>query len=122
MEIKTHSIGNLRIAEIVSNEILISSVQDGLDLLGNLYSLNFDGVILKELNITPDFFNLRTGIAGEILQKFSNYSILLAIVGDFAKYQSKSLDDFIRESNRGGQISFVDSVSDAIVHISDRLK
>ena len=64
--------------------------------------------------MTADFFDLKSGIAGEILQKFSNYRIRLAIVGDFSKYTNKSLKDFIYESNKGGQINFVDSQLDAI--------
>ena len=58
------------------------------------------------------------GIAGEILQKFSNYRVQLAIVGNFSKYSGKSLHDFIYESNKGGQIHFVNSVSEALVKLS----
>ncbi len=64
--------------------------------------------------MTADFFDLKSGIAGEILQKFSNYLVRLAIVGDFSKYANKSLKDFIFESNKGGQINFVDSQLEAI--------
>ena len=39
-------------------------------------------------------------MAGEILQKFSNYRVRLAIVGDFTPYSSKSIKDFIYESNK----------------------
>ena len=44
---------------------------------------------------------------GEILQKFSNYRMRLAVVGDFAVHVSSSLKAFIAESNRGAQIAFV---------------
>ncbi|WP_449401649.1 DUF4180 domain-containing protein [Chryseobacterium wanjuense] len=54
-----------------------------------------DKVIIHEKNITPEFFDLKTKIAGDILQKFSNYRVKLAIVGDFSKYESKSIKDFI---------------------------
>ena len=37
----------------------------------------------------------------------------LAIAGDFSKYESKSLRDFIYESNKGGQVVFVESVAKA---------
>ena len=39
-------------------------------------------MIIHEKNITPEFFDLKNRMAGEILQKFSNYRIRLAIVGD----------------------------------------
>ena len=114
MDIKTHEIKNLKIAEVISSEQFISSAEDGLDLLGTLYFDGFDKIVLHEKNITPDFFNLKTGMAGEILQKFSNYRMGLAIVGDFSVYQSDSIKSFIVESNRWGQINFVASVQEAI--------
>jgi hypothetical protein len=39
---------------------------------------------------------------------------MLAIVGDFTKFQSKSLKDFIRESNRGNRIFFVENTDSAL--------
>jgi hypothetical protein len=38
----------------------------------------------------------------------------LAIVGDFSKYASKSLKDFIYESNKGKQINFVASQAEGL--------
>jgi hypothetical protein len=62
----------------------------------------------------PDFFDLKSGLAGEILQKFSNYRVKLALAGDFSEIRSKSLKDFIRECNRGKTIFFVNSINDAL--------
>ncbi|MEO7989794.1 MAG: DUF4180 domain-containing protein [Chryseolinea sp.] len=111
MKIETHQIEDIKIAEIVSDERIINSTADGLDLLGSLYYQGFDRIILQENNITPDFFDLKNGIVGEILQKFSNYRVRLAIVGDFKKYTGKILNDFMYESNEGKQINFVTSKS-----------
>ena len=38
----------------------------------------------------------------------------LAIIGDFGKYESKSLNDFIFESNKGKQINFVTTIEDGL--------
>jgi len=113
MEIISYQIGNSHIAELTSDSLIINSKEDGTDLLGNLYYQGFEKVILHQKNIVPAFFDLRTGIAGEILQKFSNYQVRLAIVGDFGNVESKSLREFIRESNRGKLVSFVDSLEEA---------
>lgn len=118
MIIETHIFNGTKIAEVISAESIISKIEDGLDLLGNLYYQGFDKIVIHEKNITPDFFDLKSGIAGEILQKFSTYRIRLAIVGDFSKYTSKSLNDFIFESNRGGHINFVPTCSEAIKILS----
>lgn len=52
MEIKSHEVNSIKIAEIVSGEIIIQSAQDGLDLMGNVYYQGFDKVILHE-KISP---------------------------------------------------------------------
>ena len=119
MKIETHIINDNRIAEIVTESIIINSIEDGSDLVANIYYQDFDKIILYEKNITPLFFNLKNGIAGEILQKFSNFRVRLAIVGDFEKYQSKSIKDFIFESNKKRQINFVNSLSEALEKLSN---
>lgn len=64
--------------------------------------------------MSPAFFDLKNGMAGELLQKYSNYRMQFAIVGDFSKYTSKSIQDFIYESNKVGHISFVSSLTEAL--------
>lgn len=112
MEFEIIEIEGKRIAEVVAD--FLASTDEAVDLLGNLYYQEADSVILYERNITAGFFDLKTGIAGEILQKFSNYRVKLAIVGNFYAYESKSLRDFILESNKLGQVNFVASREDAI--------
>ncbi|HNR06187.1 MAG TPA: DUF4180 domain-containing protein [Saprospiraceae bacterium] len=118
MKLITHHIDNIKIAELTSEEILINKTEDGLDLLGNLYFQGFDRILIKERDINPAFFDLKNGMAGELLQKFSNYRVRLAVVGDFSKYKSKRLKEFIFESNKLGHIHFVNSQSDAIKALS----
>lgn len=118
MKIQSHDINDTKIAEVVSDETIISKTEDGLDLLGNLYYQGFDKIVIHEKNITADFFDLKNGIAGEILQKFSTYRVRLAVVGNFAKYTSKSLNDFIYESNKGRHINFVSSCAEALKILS----
>ena len=114
MEIKIHTIDDRKIAEIISDDIVLQTVEDAVDLIGNMSYQGFDKLIIHEENIISDFFELKNKIAGNILQKFSQYSMLLAIIGDFEKYESKSLNDFIFESNKGKQINFVTTVEDGL--------
>lgn len=120
MRIETHIINETKIAEVISDVNIINEIEDGIDLLGSLYYQGFDKIIIHEKNITPDFFDLKNGIAGEILQKFSTYRVRLAIVGDFSKYSSNSLKDFIFESNKGQHINFVSSCTEAVNILSNR--
>jgi hypothetical protein len=114
VKIEAHTINDTEIAEVISVDVVVNNIEDGVELLGSIYYQDFDKIIIHERNITPDFFDLKNGIAGEILQKFSNYRVRLAIVGDFSKYNRKSIQDFISESNKGKQINFVSSLSEAV--------
>ena len=113
MNIKTHRVGERKLAEVISDSALINNAEEGLQLLVDLYYQDFESIIIYESNITPDFFDLKTGLAGEILQKFSNYRVRLAIVGDFGKYPGKSIRDFIYESNKGRLINFLSTADEA---------
>ena len=108
---------NIKIAEIKSNEIVINGPQDALDLMADAKYYGARSLILREKNFAPEFFDLSTKIAGEILLKFSNYRVKMAIIGEFEKYKSKSLKSFIGESNRGNLIFFVPDRNTAISKI-----
>ena len=56
--------------------------------------------------IIDKFFILSSGVADEILQKFINYEFRIAIYGDFSKYNSKPLKDFVYESSSGRDVFF----------------
>ena len=99
--------------KLFREEVLIKDAQDALDLMSDCDVKGARRLIINDYNIITDFFELKTGFAGEILQKFSTYNVKLAIVGDFTKYSGKSLKAFIFESNKYGQISFVNSVQEA---------
>lgn len=118
MKIETHNINDTKIAEVILDETIIGTTDDGLDLLRNIYYQGFDRIVMNEKDITPDFFELKNGIAGEILQKFSSYRVCLAIIGDFSKNTSKSLADFIYESNKGRHINYVNSKTEALKVLS----
>ena len=113
MKIDLLTIKGICIAEIISDSIEINNSQDALDLMANCAYQGATRVIIHDENITPAFFDLKNKLAGDILQKFSNYKVRLAIVGDFSKYPGKSIRDFIFESNKHGHINFVSSVEEA---------
>jgi hypothetical protein len=85
------------------------SEREATDLIGDAMWQHADLVALPVSRLTEDFFTLRTRVAGEITQKFVNYRLRLAIVGDISAYVARStaLRDFVAESNRGRQLWFV---------------
>ncbi len=114
MELKIYGMDN-DITFIESDEILINDVHSALDLMMSVqYETNSNKIIIKKVSIIESFFDLKTGIAGEILQKFINYGVKVAIIGDFSCYTSKALKDFIYECNNGCDIFFLENLEIAI--------
>lgn len=73
------------IAVISSDEILIKDVQSALDLMATVrYETGCDRIVIDKSLLSESFFDLKTGLAGEILQKFINYLVKIAIIGDFS--------------------------------------
>lgn len=102
------------IAVVNSEEIVIKDAASAIDFVMELKrKTNCNKIALNKTAITEDFFILSSGLAGEILQKFVNYDIRFAIYGDFSKYTSKPLKDFIYESNKGEDVCFVATVDKA---------
>ena len=103
------------IAIVSSNEKIITDTQSALDLVMTVkYETGTNKIIMEIRNIAAEFFVLSSGMAGEILQKFINYHIKIAIYGDYSKYTSKPLKDFIYESNKGKDVFFVATLDEAI--------
>ena len=111
--------GGIRIVVIESDALVITDAQSALDLLVTAqYEDECSRIAIPKEAIIEDFFKLSTGIAGEVLQKVSNYRKRLAIIGDFTSYSSKPLHDFIYECNNGNCVSFVKTEQEAIAWLA----
>lgn len=117
MRTQIHLTGKGRGIEIQSDAIVLHTPADALGLI---YEHSADLLIVHKKNVHPDFFDLATGVAGEICQKFVNYQCQLAIVGDYSENTSKSLRDFILESNRRANVFFPESVETALTESARR--
>ena len=82
-------------------------------LIGELYGASARVVAIPLVRLGPDFLKLGSGVAGHVLQKLINYRFQVAIVGDVAAAVARSepLRDFVRESNRGTSVWFVDDLA-----------
>ncbi|MCP4427502.1 MAG: DUF4180 domain-containing protein [Chloroflexi bacterium] len=91
----------------------ISSDQDVLDLLAYCTDPSGSRLLLESRFLHPDFFDLSTKLAGAILLKLSAYRVKTAIVADLSVIPSQRFQEMVRESNRGSQINYFESVKDA---------
>ncbi len=107
------------IVVVNSNELIIKDIQSAIDFIMTIkYETNCNKIALNKSAIVEEFFILSKGLAGEILQKFINYQTKFAIYGDYSKYTSKPLKDFIYESNNGKDIFFAENEDKAIEMLS----
>jgi hypothetical protein len=105
----------VRIAVVKDRSMLIADEQSAVDFIARvLEETGSDRIIVNKAVVPEEFFDLSTGLVGRILQKFVNYNVKLALVGDFSSYQSKSLRDFIYESNKGRDVFFVQTEEEAL--------
>ena len=96
----------------------VSTAAEALELLMSVrYETGYQRLAVPKELFDESFFRLSSGLVGEILQKFINYEMKLAIWGDFSGYTSKPLHDFIYESNQGRDIFFTTTQELSLIHI-----
>ena len=107
------------IALISADSPVITDAQSALEVAMTVrFEGNVSKIALPRGALCEEFFVLSTGIAGEILQKWINYHIKAAIYGDFSRYTSKPLKDFIHESNQGKDVFFASTKEEALARLA----
>ena len=83
--------------------------RDANDFISAAWEAKADWAAIQTARLTPDFWRLSTRLAGEVIQKFVNYQVGLAIVGDISAEVAASgaLRNFVYESNKGPSVWFV---------------
>ncbi|HEV7319017.1 MAG TPA: DUF4180 domain-containing protein [Ensifer sp.] len=102
-------IGNTLVLTSAKAGRLLAAPGDANDFLGDAWAHEADMLAIPVERLGPDFLDLSTRVAGEVFQKFVNYHMRCAIVGDIQEKLdgSKALTDFVRETNKGNAIWFV---------------
>jgi len=81
---------------------LLTGERDLLDLICYCGEHDADRVLLFAENLPQKFFDLKSGEAGMVLQKFVNYQMKVAAVLPPSLIRGK-FSEFVLETNRGGQ-------------------
>jgi hypothetical protein len=95
------------IVTAVEAGVYIQSLRDVSEALNAC--VGADGVLLTEADLGPDFFQLRTGVAGELFQKFTNYRLPIALVIADGYAYGERFGELTREHRRHNLIRFVHS-------------
>ncbi|WP_067499180.1 DUF4180 domain-containing protein [Actinoplanes sp. TFC3] len=100
----------------------VATEQDALDLIGATF-LSAEIVAVPAQRLDPKFFELGTRFAGEVMQKFVNYKLRLAIIGDISDHlqASSALRALVHESNQSDHVWFLadlDALDERIRQVS----
>lgn len=119
MEYNIRTNNGAQVAVVKSEIPLLTDAQSALDLVMTVqYETGCSRIALPKAAVAEEFFILSTGLAGEVLQKFINYHVKFAVFGDFSRYTSKPLKDFMYESNHGKDIFFAADEDEAVERLS----
>lgn len=84
-----------------NNGNLLQNERDALDWVAICGEHQVSRLMLHAGNLTRDFYDLRTGVAGDILLKFTNYRIKVAAVLAPELVGEGRFREMVRETNRG---------------------
>ncbi|GGT77746.1 DUF4180 domain-containing protein [Streptomyces atratus] len=101
-----HHLAGTPVLVCVSDGAPLRDEHDATDLISEGHRHGAAWAAIPEGRLPDDFFHLRARVVGSIVQKFVNYRLGLAIVGDISRYTdaSPALQDFVPGSNRGTQL------------------
>lgn len=99
--------------ELIAGAFL-KSEQDAVEIVGACGEAGTDLLLLREGNLSSDFFDLRTGLAGAALLKWSNYRIRAAAVVSPERIGDERFYEFVLETNRGRQFYVANDRESAI--------
>jgi len=117
---KFYELHGVRVLECVPDGSKLQTYNDAVELIGKTFENHATLIVIPVECLKDEFFQLKTRIAGELIQKFVQYRRRLAIVGDISGFlaESSALRAFVNESNRGKEVWFLATLED----LSDRLE
>jgi len=93
-----------KIIDCETENIFIDSSKSLNAAICLMYELNTSKILFVHSNLHENFFKLRTGLAGEIIQMLKNYQIRAAFVLSPEKLKAGKFGEMIAEESKGEQI------------------
>lgn len=99
-------------------EMKIAGESDALELIGFCGENETDRLLVYAENLTADFYDLQTRVAGDILLKMSNYQIKLAAVISSEKIGNGKFHEMVLETNRGREFQVFSTRDEAVAWLT----
>lgn len=104
---------NKKYIECISSIIPLHNEQAALDLIALCGENDTNLLMINAEALARDFFDLKTGLAGQILQKFANYYIKAAVVVSNEMKIKGKFKEMMIESNRGNNFRIFNNQNEA---------
>ena len=114
MEPILRTCGEITYLECPAESLRIASEREALDVVALCGEHSTERLLLDGDCLHPDFFELKTGLAGAVLLKLSNYHIRTAVVLPPERIGSGRFAEFVQETNTGNQFRVFSSVAEAV--------
>jgi PadR family transcriptional regulator, regulatory protein AphA len=92
---------------------LVSTEKDALSLCVACMESKTNLLMLDAKALSEDFFLLRTGLAGQVLQKFTNYQVKAALIITKDQILNVRFKELLSELNKGNDFRTFTSTADA---------
>lgn len=118
----THGLGGLTVLELSAEGPIIAGQQAATDAVAAGWMADAAMVAIPLARLPDDIFVLANRRLGELMQKFVNYRLRLAIVGDIgpAIAASDAFRDFVREANQRREVWFVADMAELAARLETR--
>jgi PadR family transcriptional regulator AphA len=114
MDYEISQIGDIRFLECKQSGGIVKGESEAIDLIGLCSENLVNTVLLYIENLPSGFFDLKSGIAGSILLKFSNYFVRVAAVIPIDISNQGRFHEMVLETNRGKEFRVFTTRSDAV--------
>ncbi|GAB6930637.1 DUF4180 domain-containing protein [Paenibacillus sp. JCM 10914] len=99
--------------ELMSSTEPLSTENDTLDLISLCWEHETNALMIHYAALSEDFFKLKTKLAGNMIQKFTNYGIKAAAIISQETIQTGRFKEMAMETNKGNHFRLYESKEEA---------
>ncbi len=113
MNYQIREIGGRKYIELMSAAEPLRTENDALDLIALGWEQGTQAIMIHNTALSEDFFKLKTKTAGDIIQKFTNYSMKVAAIVPREIMQQGRFKEMAAETNNGPHFRIYDRSEEA---------
>jgi PadR family transcriptional regulator AphA len=113
MNYQIREIESKKYIELLSAAEPLRSENDALDLIALCWEHETNALMIHHAALSEDFFKLKTKLAGNMIQKFTNYSIKAAAIIPQMTIQKGRFKEMALETNKGNHFRLYESKEEA---------